>query len=820
MKTTDLDRLFKDRDSFSEFLPWRIWDEGNQCFENADRTIGKAWELSPPPFAGETTLSTLKGILEMDFPEETVIQFILFADPRVEPILRQFARFRDSILLGEGRKELSPSRALARTWAGTYSKFLTEHVTEGFCLDVPVPVRIFRLFMAVKIPFLDYEATLRESQEKFVAIESTLRNQGMDPLTLTPGGLLSFVRYCLNPSYCTGHQGPEPYNPDAWLHRQVIRKDTEIHWKPSVREPGLVIDDYETGVYSVTSYPKGVSIQDTLELTGNIYRQNLEQIQVPFLVTLTFLNRNYNDRILARSNIIVAQKGVGSMSIRLEKKKQDFVKAVNEIEDNVRFKGFMISAITFSPDRKTHDKAKAILTNIWDKKGYKLEQEGFITLPVFISNLPFGLPNFKVTRDRLKRIEPAPVESIVHCLPIQADWRGIGGPAVLLVSRRGQLMVLDIFESDTNYNCAVAAESRAGKSFFINYILLSYLGLGAKIRIIDVGRSYEKLTGIVQGEFIAFDKKKDHCINPFSITKDIESDMELLSPMIQKMAKPSEGCTDLERGFLEDAIRRAWNKYGSKATVSRAAEMLMSEGDPRKKDLGLLLQPFGPGGQYSRWFEGAANVSTSDADLQVLEMEELNNDKRLRSIVLLFILYQLTQAVFFADRSVRKLFIIDEAWDLLGDTEAAGSGRFIEALYRKAGKYTASVITITQSIKDYYRNDSTEAILANAAFMFLLRQKAEEVDQAVRSGKLFIDDFLLDYIKSVHTIKGKYSEIYMKCGDTSGIGRLFVDPYTYALFTTDGDKVQFLQSLVEKGMTWDGAIRKAIVTDYGKETPA
>jgi conjugal transfer ATP-binding protein TraC len=180
----------------------------------------------------------------------------------------------------------------------------------------------------------------------------------------------------------------------------------------------------------------------------------------------------------------------------------------------------------------------------------------------------------------------------------------------------------------------------------------------------------------------------------------------------------------------------------------------------------------------------------------------------------------LTQAVFFADRSVRKLFIIDEAWDLLGDTEAAGSGRFIEALYRKAGKYTASVITITQSIKDYYRNDSTEAILANAAFMFLLRQKAEEVDQAVRSGKLFIDDFLRDYIKSVHTIKGKYSEIYMKCGDTSGIGRLFVDPYTYALFTTDGDKVQFLQSLVEKGMTWDGAIRKAIVTDYGKETPA
>jgi hypothetical protein len=74
MRRSDLDKLFPHGDSFSEFLPWRIWDEANQCFENVDRTIGKAWELSPPPFAGETTVSTLQGILEMDLPEEATIQ--------------------------------------------------------------------------------------------------------------------------------------------------------------------------------------------------------------------------------------------------------------------------------------------------------------------------------------------------------------------------------------------------------------------------------------------------------------------------------------------------------------------------------------------------------------------------------------------------------------------------------------------------------------------------------------------------------------------------------------------------------------------------
>ena len=87
-------------------------------------------------------------------------------------------------------------------------------------------------------------------------------------------------------------------------------------------------------------------------------------------------------------------------------------------------------------------------------------------------------------------------------------------------------MKLDLFSSASNYNCAVFAQSGSGKSFLTSDMITGYLSEGAQVFVIDIGRSYEKLCGLMGGEFVVFDEKSGISLNPFSRVTDIDEDME------------------------------------------------------------------------------------------------------------------------------------------------------------------------------------------------------------------------------------------------------------------------------------------------------
>ncbi|QTA78504.1 Putative Type IV secretion system protein, TraC-like [Desulfonema limicola] len=759
---------------------------------------------------GESTVKNLELILNLDLPEDTVIQFILFADPRIQPLL--------TILAEKGNPGTGGDyRQLTGEWIRRYTAYLNEHSKTGFDRSVPVPVRNFRLYLAVKIPYNDYDATVGLFRDRRDAITGLLNSSGFHPRTGDAGTLLNLVRFCYNPDYSYKNQEYTPYNDHMWIHRQVIRKSTEIEWLKGSGD-SLCIDGKQIGVYSVAGYPNELDLFDNLFLLGNIFSRNLEQIVCPFIFSMSFINRDFNDAIRKKSGIMLAQKAAGSMAPKLRKKQEEFLQAVMAIEDNVKFRGVMFSVVLFTDDEEKKAKTESVLKGLWRQKGYDIQEETMIALPVFMSSMPFGLVNHHATRERLKRIDLAPVRTIAEFIPSQADWKGTPDPALFLVSRRGQLIGLDLFSSNTNYNCAISAASGSGKSFFSQYLIISYLRMGATIRIIDVGRSYMKMCKIFNGDYIEFtkDKKANLCINPFSIVADIKQDMQMLLPMLEKMAKPKMGCDDYELSVLREAITRAYEKYGEDTTVAKVSEVLLEKKDERRNNLGQALQNYGPDGEYGRWFEGKSTLKSSDVPLQILELEELNSDKHLRAIVLMYIIYQTTQTMYFGDRHQKKLIIIDEAWDLFGGDEGAGAASFIQTCYRRARKYNGSVITITQSVKDYYMNDSTEAMLANAAFWFFLHQKEEEISQVVADNRLTLSDFMVEYIKSVHTITGKYSEVYIKTDDSGGIGRLFVDPFTYALFTTNPGESQYIYDLLDSGMSVSDAITEAVESDFGR----
>jgi len=221
-----------------------------------------------------------------------------------------------------------------------------------------------------------------------------------------------------------------------------------------------------------------------------------------------------------------------------------------------------------------------------------------------------------------------------------------------------------------------------------------------------------------------------------------------------------------------------------------------------------MLKQYTGSGISGKWFKGPLNIDFHNPFV-VLELEDLNPLPELREVVLLLLISIIDQKLYFSDRSVPKLIVIDEAWDLLG---GANTAQFIETGYRRARKYGGSFVTITQSIMDFHKESNAEvgrAIVQNSAFLLLLSQKKEDIERAVSEKKLILSDFEKKFLETVRTIQGKYSEIFFKSDEWFGIGRLFVDDFTYILFNTHPLVMQFLDDKLADGYGLYDAIVEA-----------
>ncbi|OPX19021.1 MAG: hypothetical protein BZ151_11545 [Desulfobacca sp. 4484_104] len=159
-------------------------------------------------------------------------------------------------------------------------------------------------------------------------------------------------------------------------------------------------------------------------------------------------------------------------------------------------------------------------------------------------------------------------------------------------------MFFDLFDSTTNYNAVIAAQSGSGKSFLTNEIIMQYLSIGSRAWVIDIGRSYEKLARVLGETFMVFDANSDICLNPFSIVQNYDEDADTLVGLVTAMAAPTQPLSD----FQGAGLRR-------------------------------VLYPFTSKGEYGRFFNRPNNVDFQGR-LIVIELEELRGRKQLQQVVL------------------------------------------------------------------------------------------------------------------------------------------------------------------------------------------
>jgi conjugal transfer ATP-binding protein TraC len=804
--------------SFSSWLPYAAYIAERQVFVNRD-SLGFCLELRPQSGADEEMARVLSALYAA-LPAGTGVQLHLFGSPAVREPLAHYGALRlpdesvpELAELGRSGRHGNIHRAMARRrvahyLAGSRSSLLP---AQSYLF------REFRLVASIAIPGspedlarLDELLLLRDT------CRATLHAAGFPSRAWSAADLINWISALLDPHRQAGDALALPYDEGRELRDQVIDPATRLSIGPAsiaLHNPAAE-HDIDLRLLSVRAFPPRFALWNAGSLIGDLYQATL-QYPCPFLLTLGVhvldpeATRNWAFLKAARATTN-ATSYMSRFLPDLEERKADWDIVLKAMDGGQQLVDLTLQVALFAPPAEAA-RAEQAARAIFRTRGFELTSDRLMMAQALIGVLPMTLSvPFHRDLKRMKRVSTKTSANAVHLAPLVAEWQGTGTPVLLFGGRRGQVMQLDVYDNPAgNYNVAIAGTSGSGKSLLLNEIAAAYLGTGARVWIIDVGRSYEKACRNFGGSFIEFTESAPISLNPFSLVQDIDEDMELLQPLLAQMVSPREPLDGFQYSTLGAAIKKVWKAKGNAMTVTDLHDLLATgrldedarEDDRRLRDLAAMLHLYTREGAYGKYFEGEASIDFG-ADFIVLELEELKAKKDLQTVVLLIVMYRITREMYFS-RSRKKIVIIDEAWDLLS---GGATAEFIEAGYRRARKYRGAFMSAIQGIDDYYRNPAAKAALDNSDWMFLLRQKPESIEMMDKLGQLTMDDAMKRLLQSLRTEHGAYSEVFIHSPVGSGIGRLIVDPYSLLLFSSRAEDFNAINAKRAAGLTVSEAI--------------
>lgn len=789
----------------SLFAPLAV-DQETNIFLNDDGTLGFVFECIPLSGMENKTMERLISMLNSNMPTNSLMQFFLIKSPDITAGLADLVGRRmhqtNEMLISSVRQraEFLEHHTIRPITTRTKER---AHYNLGYVVD-------HKLIISVKVPISD--ATPSEKEYETVKdlkaqIEAALGTIKLFPHEIDAREYLHLMSSILHWSpQAAWRQGLVDIEDDKPLCDQLLEYDTAIE----VSDNSLKVGDKYVGVMSMKRPPPYIHFGEAMTYIGDL-RGGTAKITDHYavVVNVSFPNPEKLKGKMERKRVMTVNQALGPMRklVPVLGDKLDSLEALSEsMKEGNKPIRMSYSLIVFANDEEKLEGDIASLRSLWSEKNFVIMQDKFFQLPLFLNNLPLCSDASENFVKFSKRYKTMTTEQVAPMLPIFSEWKGTGSFDIALMGRNGQLMSLSLWDTSDNMNALIAAASGSGKSFFTNEIIMSYLSLGARVWVIDVGRSYKKLCDTLQGDFIEFSDDKNISLNPFSLVEKYEEDEDELIELVSTMISNEVPISPKQKSELRRLMRRIWDTKKNSMSIDDIFYELNKSPDKEVKDMATQLRPFTSDGSYGRYFKGKNNMTMRE-DFTVLELDDLQSRAHLRQLVLLQLIFQIQKTVFLGDRKRKNIVVIDEAWQLLSEGNIA---TFIEHAYRKFRKYNGSIIVCTQAISDLYTNKSGKAIADNSSFMFLLGQKPEAIDQVKESKQLSMPEAGYDVLKTVHTAKGAYSEIFIKRGESFGVGRLVVGEFHKLLYSTDAEDIRAINELTERGMTIPEAINHLV----------
>jgi conjugal transfer ATP-binding protein TraC len=809
-----------DYPSFSELLPYRYYDPEAQFFIN-QMNVGLVYEVTPLTGANVKVAEQLDSILRNHISHDYRLQVLLVKNNKVGHYLDAFSAqfsnpdFEHLNHLGASLRDYYQDAALNgfKTKANTRSKLA--HT---------------RCFVVVDKAKKKSEQFLKEEFGRFrISFESALSAAQLGFRLANAEDLVSLVQLYFDPDLDSVYPKYTTYDPSRLINQQLMNTafDIEIHKDymelHGVSEQG---HSYTSTVTSLTldELPEYYRLSDTVNNSNNIHHPDqcvpcnhiisvTYQLEEPVRAQNKANRKTWDLDKKSKTDYAVHVAGTTKQATAWRTFREDL--AANK----TRACKMLYNVLLFSkPEQRVFDVEAA--RSAFKYNGLTLMVSRRLQLPYFLASLPFLYTNH-LEADFSKPTMMFPISSwnATQYMPLLSDWHGTGR-GILLPTVRDQFSCIDPFSGvfGTNFNIAVTGTSGGGKSFFIQMLLLNVLFNGGDVFIIDVGGSYRKLCEVLGGVYLEY---SNLAMNPFTQVQDIGKELDDIIALFELLACPRNGASDDDRGTLREAILNAFLITRNETCIDNVQQALLHlyEQDaktyPTARILAKNLEPYTTSAEHGMAFNAPSQLDPK-ARFIVVDLKEIENNQSIRAPVLLSVLSQFQRRMFSSDRSRQKMCIIDEAWSFFtGDAIAA---QFITRGFRTGRRHKASFVTITQGIEDYYDFSEARAAWENSALKLIFLQEHASLIEHQKIHQTF-SEHELSVLKAFPKARDAgFSQVLVKANGISSFHRLFVDPFTKVLLSSDGDDYQAVMNEVARGTPYLQAVQTVAQQRHGLKT--
>ena len=500
-------------DMLSDWLPYRVYDPATRLYFNA-RSKGFVLSVTPLIGADERTGEILGQFFSEGLPAGACLQVLHLASPRISRIIAPW--FAPRYIQGGVYEAIARHRA----------RRLYSLVWESGSPDAPFHARHHQVIVSVGVPTSKSVSNedLKQTREGLMAM---LKSLNLGVVEVGPEALIAVIDDLTSPTTAP-QDDAVPYNPNDPISSQAIRHDIELvvaedrmrlvteRFRPTgkvndgVPEIGTVYPDaFDVRHFAVRNMPSRWAPWECARLIGDLFTDKL-RFPCPAATMLCLVYPD-QDAAAARAGFkfmrttSLSQTRSARFLPRIAEQSAEWQHVQAELQEGRRLVRVFYGVTTWSPLGQG-DRHERAVKSIYKAAGWDLSDERYLQIQGLLAAMPLTLADgLGADMERLKRFKTLLSTTAANIAPLQGEYLGGPVPHLLFVGRRGQPFYWSPFENEAgNHNVAICGKSGSGKSVLLQEMCAALRGAGAKVVVIDDGRSFEHSVKLQGGRFIEF----------------------------------------------------------------------------------------------------------------------------------------------------------------------------------------------------------------------------------------------------------------------------------------------------------------------------